>query len=352
MHATDLKSQQGGLLFSFLFILVFLASLWLIAATLVVNETRVRVYDAQQSRALYAAESGIEYARSILSDSASWRAGLAQTDMGSGTFSVQIDDKTTIPALDDTIKITSIGTSGDMIRKIVVKMIEPKIILLVVPNSASPSSQDLARKNQFEAWGYSVKLISDNAPASEFNQATQSTFVVYIVEDCWAFDINTKLTDNPISIISEENNLSDDLKLTNSDMWFNLPWFSINLKINTHYITNTFSLGYLQICTSWTSLPFAPFWVHTAPGVQKMARLGPWSLLFNFLVIDTGQQLYDGSASPGKRVMLPFGGSSFNFNKLNANGLTILQRSIEWCLNGASVAELERPRYLSWEEEY
>jgi len=46
--------------------------------------------------------------------------------------------------------------------------------------------------------------------------------------------------------------------------------------------------------------------------------------------MEAGTTNYDGDTVPGRRVVLPWGSSSFSINSLNANGQTILQRSLNW----------------------
>ena len=60
------------------------------------------------------------------------------------------------------------------------------------------------------------------------------------------------------------------------------------------------------------------------------------------LTVEAGAQLNSGYTAAGRRVSLSWGWSFYTFSQLNANGRTILQRSIEWCA-GAVIAPVPAP---------
>jgi hypothetical protein len=97
----------------------------------------------------------------------------------------------------------------------------------------------------------------------------------------------------------------------------------MNLVDNTHYITSGFGLGALALFTP-------PYDVYTgaastlAPDLQVLGVCGSMSVL---AALETGGGLYGGGAAAGRRVQVAWGD---DFGALNADGQTLMQRSLEW----------------------
>lgn len=120
-----LKSQRGGFLIGALVFVIILGIVIFSATTLVTNQNRAQVQSANERKAFYAAETGIEYALGVLKDSSDWRDGVSKDSVGDGKFSVNLDDKNTIPSLGDTILVTATGYKGNIQRSIQVYLIQP-----------------------------------------------------------------------------------------------------------------------------------------------------------------------------------------------------------------------------------
>ena len=102
----------------------------------------------------------------------------------------------------------------------------------------------------------------------------------------------------------------------------------IDVVNTTHEITSVFAPGWLSICSHpqqllQTSGTFAA-------GAQTLAEASSTNDRL-LVVIEPGGALYDGGTAAGRRVMLPWGNSGgFDFSQLTSDGLTLMQRSIEW----------------------
>jgi hypothetical protein len=107
-------------------------------------------------------------------------------------------------------------------------------------------------------------------------------------------------------------------------------WFvetGIDIVSNRHDITASFPIGNLTIVDSQQTL------MATRMGLAGGASLLATAPLFGFdalVAIDCGGALYGGGMAAGRRVALPWGDSGFEFDALNADGLTIMRRAIAW----------------------
>jgi hypothetical protein len=202
-------------------------------------------------------------------------------------------------------------------------------IMFVVVNSASLDAQETAKKTLMEGWGYTVVPISATASAGTFNTAALTSSCAYISETVTSTDLNTKLKNTTMGVVSEEPALVDDFEFSSNYTMFNGT--AINVTNTTHYITSQFPAGTLTICSSSQPL----FYPSGTLGSFTTLCKQPASSSVVLSVMERGDDLYGsgtGSAA-GRRVFLPWAGStSFDFNALNASGQMIMKRSIEWCL--------------------
>lgn len=118
MFTLKYMSQHGSFLLGALVLVIFLTVIVLAVTNLVTNQSRYGAIYLQERKAFYAAESGAEYALGVLEDSSDWRDGAVNVSVGEAKFSVSVDDSTTEPALNDTVRVTSIGSVGSIQRNI------------------------------------------------------------------------------------------------------------------------------------------------------------------------------------------------------------------------------------------
>lgn len=103
MKKIILSSEHGGFLIGALVFVVILGIVIFSVATLVTNQNRSQVQNANERIAFYAAEAGAEYAIAVLKDSSDWREGINDEPLAEGKFSVSLSD------VGDTLIITSTG---------------------------------------------------------------------------------------------------------------------------------------------------------------------------------------------------------------------------------------------------
>ncbi len=203
-------------------------------------------------------------------------------------------------------------------------------LLFVVVDAGNPTTQDQAKRTQMEAWGYTVTLISAIDSQANFDAAAAANDVAYITEEVASNSLNTKLKDASIGVVCEEAALNDDFGIASGRAWFFDD--QINITDNSNAITSPFSTGLLTITSFTTELTSRRGTL--AGGLTVLAERTSESTLD---VIDTGVALYGGGNAAGRRTFLPWGGSSFDYSLLTADGLTIMQRALEWALQDGSL---------------
>jgi hypothetical protein len=196
-------------------------------------------------------------------------------------------------------------------------------LLLVVVNPSSLTTQETAKKILFESWGYTVNLIDESDNQPNFDAAVAVNDVVYITEDVASGSVNTKLVNAAIGVVTEEDNLSDEFGMAASIAWESGTQVEIN--DNSHYITSPFSLGLLTFLTANESLAYV-----TGAQSPHLGKLASSTSGYGVVTLEAGDAMFGGGSAAGRRAQLPWGGDNFDVNHLNADGLTILQRALEW----------------------
>jgi hypothetical protein len=348
------------------------------------------IHHHAQARAV--AESGLVIAIAHVQQNADWRTtfadGLWLEDQAfqGGTFTVWgedgydengdgiIDGDGDLADDDsDPLTLTVLG-SIDGVTHQVQAVVHPAgtgssslTVLLVVDDASDLTSQDQAKQDLMEGWGYTVNLISASASKASLTSAAAAANVAYITEDVKPNDLNTKLTSATIGIVIEEPDFYEDLGIA-SKSGGTFQDTKIYITDNSHDITSTFDTGQLTIASSKTLL--ARVKQNYTDDLQVLATSKDNSDDDDddddkhdgkknnsthdsdddhdngygnddkdddddekypvLAVLDTGDALEDGGTAAGRRVVLPFGGSTFNVSSLNANGRTLMQRSLQW----------------------
>lgn len=230
--------------------------------------------------------------------------------------------------IDSTFNIAAVNASGLSIFQRSVEWAarpNPSIgdLLFVVANAGSLTAQETVRRMQIDVWGYDVTLIDDGDSQANYNAAAAANDVVYISEEVVSTTLGTKLTNAAIGVVNEEADLNDELGVSSSGAWPSAATITINN--NSHYITSPFSTGALTLLTASQSVTAASGTL--APCLQT---LGKWGTARGLVVLEKKAAISGGGNAAGRRVGLPWGGSTFDFNTLNSNGKTLMRRAIEW----------------------
>ena len=129
-----LLNQKGMALLTTL-IFVFILSTFAVALlTMTSNDTKLSALQRDSTQAFYLSEAGIQKAIKELNADFNWRTGFTDVLLGSGTYTVVIEDQGDDPAIPLLqVRVTSTGTVLNSKRriKIFVKSDFPPIIVLV-----------------------------------------------------------------------------------------------------------------------------------------------------------------------------------------------------------------------------
>lgn len=205
------------------------------------------------------------------------------------------------------------------------------VVLLVMINIDSPTSEESDRQLLLESWGFTVDLIQASDSQLKFDAAVLDANVAYVPEGINEVDVNTKLRDTLIGVVCEEVSLGAEFGFAGA--WTE-GWFSsqdLRIVDNTHYITQGLPIASLIIFTSTQPVDML-IWPY-APDLQTLGRTWDdddelWRR--SLAVIDAGGDLYDGGTAAGRRVRLPWGLEGFDITELNKDGRNLMKRSIEW----------------------
>lgn len=216
-------------------------------------------------------------------------------------------------------------------------------VLMVVDDASAANAQDLFKKTLFEAWGFSVSLIDDNSPQSEFNNQFSSHETVYVSGSVSSVGLGARLWAAPIGVVSEEGALNSELDIASGDA--QLTGVNAEIVDNSHYITEQFPVGILPIYNRTMENTYATG--NLAPDMQILANVNSFPSL---AVIESGGTLESGFAASGRRAILPLGrNNNLNWWYINNNGRLMVQRALTWA-QGNECTESTRAYRISASE--
>ena len=169
-------------------------------------------------------------------------------------------------------------------------------------------------------------MVSDDEWQGVFDESVLTADVAYVSETVLSSTLGAKLSDTSIGVVIEEGQLYDEFGLSSGGQLANDD--SVDIIDTSHEITSVFTLGDLTISSSTQQFLCTSGTVASGMQVLGEQRSSGVTLL---AVVDVGGTLRDGSQAPGRRVKLPWGNTGgFDFSRLNADGLTMMRRSIVW----------------------
>ena len=219
-------------------------------------------------------------------------------------------------------------------------------VLLVVGDSVAPASGDIKKQALFESWGYNINLIDDSADQPTFDTALTNSDVAYISESVSGFTLSGKLANTDKGVVSEEKDQNKRLGLSSNGS--NTVGGSMEIVDNSHYITALFPNTVLPIFNA----PMEAMLVTGTPAAG-LQILGDFSGASSLALVDQGGVLggdKNGENAAGRRVAIPIGSSNkFNWDYLNNNGRLIVQRAIQWGIDGGS--SISAPKKIYWTDD-
>jgi len=295
------------------------------------------------TQARHIAESALQLASGYVSHNENWRSQFSEGDWvvdqpyAGGTYTIagydgkpgesdgSLSDDVSDPV---TLRITGryLGATHTLSAVLTPTVTGGNKILLVVGDGESLSSADAYRKQLMEGFGWSVIVMDDNDVAAEFDTLVPELKAVYVSNTASANQIDDKLAATALGVVNEQRRLTGDLRIASNASAYNTD--TITISDNTHEITSVFALGDLQISNSRQQHKRL-----TGNLANELIVLGHRPNRSNhpmLAAIDAGRELNDGSASPGRRVELPWGHNNYDIHQINDNGITIMERSLLW----------------------
>lgn len=326
-----------------------------------INVSRNIQYHAN---ARFIAESGLQMALDRVTSDPNWRTTYTNgvwvngVSFGGGTLTIRGEDGTYSAATgavtgdanlanssSDPLTLTATGTYKGVTHTAhitaAMSVSNDAGVLMVVPNAASLTAAETARQTLLQSWGFNVTTITASSLQTAYNTAVttlaaaQTYEVIYVTAGCAATDITTKLNAYNAGVVCEQGQLADDMKMLSADATA-ITASSATIASNTLYPTSNLTLVSTTLTTSGQ-----PMWSYAgsvATGATSLATAQGLSTS-GMLAIETGANLTSGTAA-GRRLLLPWGGSAFDFTSLNAAGQTLLRRSLEWAAQSPATGAL------------
>ncbi len=296
----------------------------------------------RKARARAIAESGLSMAVKHVQSSADWRTEhtsgqwMADIPIDGGTIAVygvdedgDLTDDNTDPVLLSVVA-TFEGVTHRVSARVTAATGESKNLLLIAGNGNSPSATDREKRDLFESWGYTVTVLDDRASQSAYDAALVGQNVVYVSEEVSSGNVNSKLRSTSVGVVNDEPFLHDDFRVSTGHARRDNRTTSIDIGDNSHYITSVFSVGVLEIYTSSDRIRSNSY--TQCAGAQTLGDAPGGSTEPVLTAVETGAALTSGTAA-GRRVMFP-AGDGFRVTNLTEDGLTLLQRALEWAAAG------------------
>ncbi|MEM8944055.1 MAG: LamG domain-containing protein [Planctomycetota bacterium] len=251
----------------------------------------------------------------------------------------------------DDVRIYSRGLTEADVDALFIEGWATKRLLLVTQNQAL-GSKEIARKQQFEDWGYAVSTLPDSASQSEYDALSDKVDVAYIVCEVDSSVVGTKLRNATIGVVFEESGLLDDFGF--ADGSGNPSNFgTLTVTDNSHPITSSFSIGALPF--SSPDAPVRSYDGTVAPGLQTLADWGSNTAVG---AVDLGATLrgsHSGkTVAVGRRVGIALQ-DSFDWDDLTADGLTLFQNALLWAARptgAVNVEAVDTPLTITFDENF
>ncbi|MEM6755749.1 MAG: LamG-like jellyroll fold domain-containing protein [Planctomycetota bacterium] len=312
------------------------------------------------------AESGLELAVRHVQSDTDWRTGKTSgqwmTDVAwqGGTFAVRFTDDDGDLADDpaDSVTITAIGQVDGVTHRVeaLVKSALGETgnfrLLMVVSDTNSPTSNDLAKISLFETWGFTVSTLDDGASSSDYSDGIDTSDLLYLSASADSTLVGARIANPAVPIATDHPGLVDTIGLASADA-STTSRSTLLIVDNVHTITEDFSRQ--EVTVASTSVPVTTFGDNVTAEAYVLATAGSTGVTLGdatpdlvldvsakgcLVTLNSGRTDAKGRTAAAKRAALPFAGASFDPTKLDTTGTALVEDTIYWLL---SAADLPRP---------
>lgn len=204
-------------------------------------------------------------------------------------------------------------------------------VMFIAGSKTSPSANDEARLALLESWGFPVEVFDRSDSDADLAAGELEADVVYISDLIDLLSFGSVASDTTKPVVCESASSYDDLGIASAGL--SLLKADNTITDMDHVITSPFALGTIKVTDGLMMLNYA---TGLAPGAQELASFD--GVNGSLVVVDRGATLTGGSASPARRVAMPWGGPwLFDFDLLTDDALLMLRRSLVWAATPVGV---------------
>ena len=349
-HGLRCASRAAGVALLLVLIAIATATI-LTTGFLVAQSTNIHIarnarYN-EQARAI--AETGIQIAINAIETDTSWRTNringvwINNESINGGTLNVRVDDGTYDSSTGtvtgdaslknnptDSFVITSKGTFGGTSETLritaTVTAAGGQKCLMAVPNPSSLSTEESARQTLLLGWGWNVTPISDSSTSAQLATAVAAgNLVVYVPMSASAATLAANLVPLKIGVVCESADFAVPLGVTSAAPVL-MSGSSFKVGSYNDYITQVFGPTNTVGITSTQPLQY---YTGLSSGALNLATVTTDATRAMLVSVDTAAALTSGTAQ-GRRVLLPWGQTTFPISSLTTSGKLVLQRALEW----------------------
>ena len=329
-------------------VMIALAVTSIMALTFLSGQTTSKALAHNASRHVQAraiAEDAMELALAHVRDEAGWREGFVHGNWTSeqalhgGSFRLMVEDPADGDLSNDvstparlTVEAMFDGVGHRLQTQLVPRPAGLPVAVMLVTGELPPVAADLQKQALFESWGFTVAFVADDDSQAVYDETAAISDVVFVSENVSSGSVNIKLDGLQIGVVLEEPALVDELGMAAGTRSFEDT--EIRVSDVGHPITAGLEPGLLQIAAESTELKSL---TSPASGLRVLAT-GPSGSAEALALLDVGDTLKNGQPSPNRRVVSPFGTSSFQIDELNDAGRQLVRRMLEW-----AAARRDRP---------
>lgn len=196
----------------------------------------------------------------------------------------------------------------------------PRVLMVVDRKVSLWDPWETTQVAKMQKWGFSAVTLRCDATTAEFNAAAANADVVFVTLYATQSNVTPMLLTTSCGVVVECS--SQTIGIGVASTCVNVNGTSISSIDTSHPITAGLAPSSVTIVTASNQLS-------AYSGLAPAAKLlvGSPSTL---CVLEAGESLLGGGIARGRRALLPWGGTSFDNQELNANGWTLVKRSLAW----------------------
>ena len=245
---------------------------------------------------------------------------------------------TSVPAGSYTVSATAVDRNGLEIPSRDVKLFvgnPPPEVLYVYGTVSVPNlnEADAGVVSRLQRTGFAVRLVE--APSSTTDDATGKALIV-VSSTVNSGDVGTKFRDVEVPVIVWEQAVQDDFQMTGDIGDFDRGTLDGQTEVEIIDSSHPLAAGLSGIVPIVNSAETFS-WGYPLFNAIPIAQIPTDPDRIVIYAYEASELLYDGSAAPARRVMLPMGNPTFA--NLNEDGLKLFDAAVKWAANLATALE-------------